>query len=279
MSKTPFYQKLLDAHKNCPGYPPLDKVQSFLDSLLGTLFPLRSNYIFNDIKDIEIKIDTLRIKLWSLIKDTPCSKQVKDTSPDLFFDQIEKLYNLIDTDVEAMYNGDPAASCKEEIIRSYPGFYAVSAYRIAHILEKMDVEILPRSITEIAHKVTGIDIHPGASIGEGFCIDHGTGVVIGESTVIGKNVKIYQGVTLGALSVNKADANKKRHPTIEDNVVIYAGATILGGETVVGHDSIIGGNVWLPKSIPPHSKIYYKAQMHNVNGNDVDTFLFINNEV
>ena len=145
----------------------------------------------------------------------------------------------------------PAAKSREEVIRTYPGFYAVAAYRIAHQLHLLGIQGIPRIITEHAHSKTGIDIHPGAKIGNHFCIDHGTGVVIGETSVIGNHVKIYQGVTLGALSVNKEDATKKRHPTLEDNVVVYAGATILGGGTVIGRGSVIGGNVWLTESVPP----------------------------
>ncbi|MFD2144654.1 serine O-acetyltransferase [Mucilaginibacter antarcticus] len=143
------------------------------------------------------------------------------------------------------------------MIRTYPGFFAISCYRLAHSLYKHEVPLLPRILTEYAHSKTGIDIHPAAEIGEYFYIDHGTGLVIGETTVIGKHVKLYQGVTLGALSVDKSMADTKRHPTVEDNVVIYSGATILGGETVVGYDSIIGGNVWLTKSVEPHSRVYH----------------------
>lgn len=185
-----------------------------------------------------------------------------------FFEILPQIYDQIQLDIDAMFQGDPAAKTREEIIRSYPGFYAIAAYRIANALSKLDIKIIPRMITEHAHGKTGIDIHPNATIGKYFCIDHGTGVVIGETTVIGEHVKIYQGVTLGALSVNKEDAKIKRHPTIEDNVVIYAGATILGGSTVIGKNSIVGGNVWLTKSIPPESKVYYKAQMHTDNGNE-----------
>ena len=145
------------------------------------------------------------------------------------------------------------------MILAYPGFYAAVAYRIAHHLELAKVPLVPRIITEYAHGKTGIDIHPGAQIGEGLCIDHGTGVVIGETTVIGKNVKIYQGVILGALSIDKKDILGQRHPTIEDNVIIYAQATILGGDTTIGHDSIIGGNVWITSSVAPNTKIYYNS--------------------
>jgi len=180
----------------------------------------------------------------------------------------------IDQDVTAMFEGDPAAKSRSEVIRTYPGFYAIAAYRIAHALHKLGVHGLPRTITEHAHSKTGIDIHPAASVGSHFCIDHGTGVVIGETTVIGNHVKIYQGVTLGALSVSKDDAEKKRHPTIEDHVVLYAGATILGGDTVIGHNSTIGGNVWLTRSVPPHSRVYYQAKMYHVDKDETDMVIF-----
>jgi serine O-acetyltransferase len=159
------------------------------------------------------------------------------------------------------------------VIRTYPGFYAIAAHRIAHCLLLNGVNLIPRIISEHAHRQTGIDIHPGAIIGDHFCIDHGTGIVIGETTTIGNHVKIYQGVTLGGLSVKKEDAEKKRHPTIENHVVIYAGASILGGDTVIGEGSIIGGNVWLTKSVPKNSKVYYQAKMTNSEG-DTDTITF-----
>ena len=165
------------------------------------------------------------------------------------------------TDIEAIYNGDPAASSFEEIILCYPGFYAAMIYRLAHELYLLKLPLLPRIMTEYAHQKTGIDIHAGASIGEYFCVDHGTGVVIGETCRIGARVKLYQGVTLGALSFAKDEHGNlvkgvKRHPDVEDNVIVYAGATILGGDTVIGHDSVIGGNVWLIHSVPPFSKVY-----------------------
>jgi serine O-acetyltransferase len=169
------------------------------------------------------------------------------------------------TDVQATLLGDPAAQSEYEVIRAYPGFYAIAFYRLAHALYEMNVPMLPRILTEYAHSKTGIDIHPGADIDEYFMIDHGTGVVVGETTTIGKHVKLYQGVTLGALSVSKEMASLKRHPTIEDHVVIYSGATILGGETVVGAHSIIGGNVWLTRSVPPQTKIYHQEQVKILN--------------
>ncbi|MGA2763074.1 MAG: serine O-acetyltransferase EpsC [Spirochaetia bacterium] len=158
-------------------------------------------------------------------------------------------------DVEAADRGDPAARSQEEVILSYPGVEAIMIHRVAHELWVREVAMIPRMMSEYIHGKTGIDIHPGAVIGESFFIDHGTGVVIGETTEIGNNVKLYQGVTLGALSVKKEQANRKRHPTIEDDVTIYAGATILGGNTVIGRGSIIGGNVWLTESVPPDSRI------------------------
>jgi serine O-acetyltransferase len=173
-----------------------------------------------------------------------------------FLSLFPTLREVLATDVQAALDGDPAASCRDEIIFSYPSIYAVMVYRLAHELHKMRVPLLPRIMTEHAHHRTGIDIHPGTSIGSSFFIDHGTGVVIGGTAVIGNNVKLYQGVTLGAFSFDKDGAghlvrDTKRHPTIEDDVVIYAGATILGGSTVVGRGSVIGGNVWLTHSVPP----------------------------
>ena len=176
-----------------------------------------------------------------------------------FLESIPRIREVLATDVRAAYEGDPAAKSYDEIVFSYPGIFAITVYRIAHRLVEQQIPLLPRIMTEYAHSITGIDIHPGAEIGESFFVDHGTGVVIGETTVIGKNVRIYQSVTLGALSLPR-DARerlrgKKRHPTIEDDVIIYAGATILGGETVIGACSIIGGNVWITESVPPDTKV------------------------
>ena len=182
---------------------------------------------------------------------------------DEFLAALPEVRRLVDTDVQAAYDGDPAATGRMEVVMAYPGLYAVTIHRLAHVLYKLKVPIIPRVMSELAHSKTGIDIHPGATIGERFFIDHGTGVVIGETTVIGRNVRLYQGVTLGGLSFEK-DSNGalvkglKRHPNIEDNVVIYANATILGGDTTIGHDSEIGGNVWIKESVPPYSRVYNK---------------------
>ncbi len=174
-------------------------------------------------------------------------------------EEIPSIRKILSTDVAASYEGDPAAKSYDEIIFSYPGIFAMAVYRVAHRLFEYGVPLLPRIMTEHAHSVTGIDIHPGAEIGESFVIDHGTGVVIGETTNIGQNVRIYQGVTLGALSIPKDSADQfrgqKRHPTIEDDVIIYSGATILGGDTIIGTRSVIGGNVWLTKSVPPDTTV------------------------
>lgn len=177
-----------------------------------------------------------------------------------FMKELPHVTKMLLYDLEAFYNGDPAAKSKEEIIIAYPGFYAIYIYRIAHILYRLEIPLLPRMLSEMAHADTGVDINPGAVIGHSFFIDHATGVVIGETTNIGNNVKIYQGVTLGALSIKDGNSVRgiKRHPTIEDNVTIYSGASILGGDVTIGHDSIIGGNAFITESIPPYSLVKIK---------------------
>ena len=179
-----------------------------------------------------------------------------------FFRQLPAVRAMCQTDVEAFYDGDPAAYSTDEIIFCYPGLFAITVYRMAHVLYTLGVPMLPRMMTEHAHGVTGIDINPGATIGKYFFIDHGTGIVVGETTVIGDHVKIYQGVTLGALTTRGGQSlrGKKRHPTIEDNVTIYAGASILGGETVIGKDCVIGSNVFITHSIPANTTVSVKSQ-------------------
>jgi serine O-acetyltransferase len=175
--------------------------------------------------------------------------------------QIPEIHDKLWMDAEEIYQGDPAAESVDEVILAYPGFMAITIYRIAHEIYKQDIPIIPRVITERAHEITGIDIHPGAEIDSPFFIDHGTGVVIGETTKIGKHVKLYQGVTLGALSVDKSLTDKKRHPTIEDDVIIYSQAVILGGSTTIGKNSIIGGNSWITQSVAPNSIISSKMEV------------------
>jgi serine O-acetyltransferase len=181
-----------------------------------------------------------------------------------FLRKLPELRTMLAKDIRAALEGDPAAKSYDEIIFSYPGIRAITIYRIAHELYRLNIPLMPRIMTEYAHSHTGVDIHPGAQIGESFFIDHGTGVVIGETCVIGNSVRIYQGVTLGAISLSKAEVkklrSKKRHPSIKDDVIIYANATILGGDTVVGERSVIGGNVWLTHSVPPDTEVFIKKQ-------------------
>ncbi len=179
-----------------------------------------------------------------------------------FFSRIPQIRATVQTDLQAAYDGDPAATSMAEIIFSYPGMFAITVFRLAHELYLLGVPMLPRIMTEYAHNLTGIDIHPGATIDEYFFIDHGTGIVIGETTVIGKNVKVYQGVTLGALSTRGGQSlrGKRRHPTIEDDVTIYAGASILGGDTVIGKGSVIGSNVFITESVAPGTSVINKKQ-------------------
>ena len=188
------------------------------------------------------------------IADSHCFKLAEKTAVALI-EEIPEIRRKIQLDTKAAFSGDPAAKSNEEVVLSYPGLEAILVYRIAHFLYENGVPIIPRIMTEHVHGKTGIDIHPGATIGESFFIDHGTGVVVGETCIIGNNVKIYQGVTLGALSVKKNLMDKKRHPTIEDDVTIYANATILGGDTTIGRGSIIGGNTWVTESVPAESVI------------------------
>ena len=179
-----------------------------------------------------------------------------------FFEEIPAVRALVQTDVQAAYDGDPAATSKDEVIFCYPGLFAITVYRLAHVLYRLGVPMIPRIMTEYAHSLTGIDIHPGATVGDYFFIDHGTGIVIGETTVIGSHVKIYQGVTLGGLTTRGGQSlrGKKRHPTIEDNVTIYAGASVLGGETVIGRECVIGSNAFITASVPPCTTVSMKTQ-------------------
>lgn len=262
-----FTQKIFKKHKECGRCPSTILIPQFFTDLLGILFPNFASKPVIDIVEFETRIQTIKFELVQILSRDGTDEEVDPLKQtDKFFEVLPDVYDKIQLDIDAMFEGDPAAKTRQEVIRSYPGFYAIAAFRVAHALSKIGVNTIPRMITEHAHGKTGIDIHPNADIGDYFCIDHGTGVVIGETTIIGRRVKIYQGVTLGALSVNKEDAKVKRHPTIEDNVVIYAGATILGGNTIIGKDSVVGGNVWLTRSIPPGSKVYYQAQMHTDNG-------------
>ncbi len=232
-------------------------LENSINDLYHVLFPICLN-VKNTNCDNALKIiyDILLTNLENLeTVENPLEKV------DYFFDQLPKLQEMLYEDAKAFYNNDPSAYSIEEVILSYPGFFALVVHRLANTLYKMNIPIIPRLWSEYAHTKAGIDINPGATIGKRFFLDHGTGIVIGETCVIGDDVKIYQNVTLGALHVTKDMQSKKRHPTIENDVIIYSGATILGGETIIGHDSTIGGNVWLTKSVEPFSLIYYNSQL------------------
>jgi serine O-acetyltransferase len=250
------------------------EIVAFLKDLSGALFMDYARETFYSTEQLDAYLKNMQRQFEALLYR---NKENKNEDPGTiaqnFFDSLPEVYEYLEKDISAIFDGDPAAKSEREIIRSYPGFYATMVYRIANSMYKLGVKDIPRILTEYAHSKTGIDIHPGASIDAYFCIDHGTGVVIGETADIGQHVKIYQGVTLGALSVDKSDANTKRHPTIEDGVVIYANAAILGGKTVIGKNSVIGGNVWLTRSVPENTKLYYKANMHNNNDDTIDTFI------
>lgn len=240
----------------CAEVPSMLDTHHFIDDLIFLLFPIKQNRYINKI-EIEIRLERLELRLKELL--IPMGKELQKDPSDIsrdFFNELPDIFRSLLSDAETFLKGDPAARCTEEIILAYPGFYALSIYRISHQLYLQEVPVIPRVMSEYAHSKTGIDIHPGAYIGKNMLIDHGTGVVIGETSIIGNNVKIYQGVTLGAMYVERKLKETKRHPTIEDNVIIYAGSTILGGNTVVGHDTVIGGNVWLTESVMPHSVVY-----------------------
>jgi len=242
--------------EHCADVPSMELSRLFIDNLVHALFPIRQNCAVDE-GEIAIELDRSAVKLRELLY---VIRKSLNRSPmelvDDFFSRVPEAFEQLTEDAAAVTKFDPAASCVEEIILCYPGFYAITVYRMAHILYEMKVPVLPRIMAEYAHEKTGIDIHPGAQIASPFFIDHGTGIVIGETARIGSEVRIYQGVTLGALTVERSMANTRRHPTIEDHVVIYAGSTILGGDTVIGHHTVVGGNTWITESILPHSVVY-----------------------
>lgn len=257
-----FYNKLLSRQQKVEAVASNQEIAFWATRLIGLLFPEYARQGLQTVEQIAEGFNVLEGELINIISKTlPCKNCDAHSVAQRFFTQIPEMYRILNTDIQAILEGDPAAKSEFEIIRAYPGFFAICFYRIAHMLHTLEINVLPRILTEWAHSKTGIDIHPGAEIGEYLYIDHGTGIVIGESTRIGNYVKLYQGVTLGALSVDKSMAFTKRHPTVEDHVVIYSGATILGGETTIGAHSIIGGNVWLTRSVPPGSSVYHKPEI------------------
>lgn len=263
--KEEFYRVIFEKQLMMEVVPSNDVITSWAQELLYLLYPEKAEYLSKSTEEIEERFDTLETQLARIMNATgACGNADHKERSRQFFSALPGIYDILNTDIEAIYNGDPAAISKFEVIRAYPGFYAICFYRIAHALLNLDIPLLPRILTEYAHSKTGIDIHPAAQIGGYFCIDHGTGIVIGETCIIGDHVKLYQGVTLGALSVDKSLANIRRHPTVEDHVILYSGATILGGDSIIGHHSIVGGNVWLTKSIPPYSTVYHKPDIEVV---------------
>lgn len=257
-----FLKQILGRHTQTKPFPATSDIKKLFTKIVLTLFPEQTRKQILEMADLQLIWESIEHGLESILhtmsQDLPASPEVITKS---YMERIPGIYELLLTDVQAMVDGDPAATTDYEVIRTYPGFYAMAFYRLAHGLQQEKVPLMPRILTEYAHSKTGIDIHPGAEIGPYFFMDHGTGIVIGETCVIGERVKLYQGVTLGALSVAKTMASTKRHPTIEDGVVIYSGATILGGDTIVGKDSIIGGNVWLTRSVAPNTKIYHQENL------------------
>lgn len=254
-----FLKKLYQLHTSTSRVPSSSSVCTWLDNLLGLLFPELAEQQYASQRNFEHAFSNARQRLYTILEildeEMDLSAQEVEES---FMEALPHIHRLLEMDAQAILAGDPAANSLTEVIRTYPGFYAIAVHRLAHEFCRLGVPLIPRILTEHAHTLTGVDIHPSANIGERFCIDHGTGIVIGETVKIGRDVKIYQGVTLGALSVKKTLAKTKRHPTIGDNVVIYAGATILGGETVIGDGAVIGGNTWIVESVAPGQRVYYR---------------------
>ncbi len=272
----PLRKRLLDARRayHLPSQlRPLAHV--FAEQLLGALFPhfaqsviCSADAVDEDVIELAETLGRLERAIGLLHEKMPVRLIPR------FLDALPEVHDRLEEDAKAIYEGDPAARSIDEVILTYPGFLAIAVYRVAHALHELELPLLPRLLTEQAHERTGVDIHPGATIGRRFCIDHGTGIVVGETCLIGDGVKLYQGVTLGALTVEKGLADKKRHPTLEDEVVIYAGATILGGRTVVGHHSVVAGNAFLTQSAPPHSVVNRRGEVRAKSGG-VEDFDFV----
>ncbi|MDY0780177.1 serine O-acetyltransferase EpsC [Tenacibaculum sp. IB213877] len=260
MKENNFKAQFLASISECKCYVGKENAEEFIQNLYDVLFQVGKKQITTE-KDFNAYFNELESSFTDVLLDVLTDKEELISIKEKLFDAIPSIYAILIEDAEFILQNDPAAKSIREIQIAYPGFFATAVYRFSHLLYQLNIPILPRILSEYAHSKTGIDIHPGASIGKQFMIDHGTGVVIGETTIIGNQVKIFQGVTLGAISVSREIKDTKRHPTIKDNVVIYSGATILGGSTVIGENSVIGGNVWLTHSIEPHSRIFHKSQI------------------
>ncbi|MEJ7826686.1 MAG: serine O-acetyltransferase EpsC, partial [Segetibacter sp.] len=262
MTEETFIKQLLNKTREClMHFPDKETAEDFIDELFQFLFTSPNQRDAN-VKNMTGQLLQLQSTFEALVFETYNDADKARNNGAAFFKALPSIYEALLKDAEAILQTDPAAKSLGEVMAAYPGFYATVVYRLSHQLWKQGITLLPRLFSEYAHSKTGIDIHPGARIGVSFSIDHGTGIVIGETTDIGANVKIYQGVTLGALNVSKDKASTKRHPTIEENVIIYSGATILGGDTTIGKGSVIGGNVWLTNSVPSNSVVYHKSEIH-----------------
>lgn len=239
--------------------PDKARTEAWIENIFSWLFSIEESYA--DYNFFLKKEAELQSELTAILNNVLTDPENIKAKVKTFFDAVIAIHSQLEADLETVFRFDPAAKSRNEVLVAYPGFFAIAIYRLAHQLWKNNVPVLPRLISEYVHSKTGIDIHPGAEIGARFFIDHGTGIVIGETSVIGNDVKIYQGVTLGALNVSKDKAEIKRHPTIQNNVIIYANATVLGGNTIIGENSVIGGNVWITHSIPKQSLVYHKSEI------------------
>ena len=262
------HQSIIDSinqHKKQPNlrFRLKRDTETFTNLLFYTLFDIETP-VSENLSVLEKQFDDL-VSLACWDSDKPCKKVWEN-----YVQKLPQILESLNWDAEATVNCDPASLSIEEVYMAYPGFYAIAIYRLAHELYQVGFPLVPRLMTEYAHRQTGVDINPGAQIGKSFHIDHGTGVVIGETAIIKNDVKIYQGVTLGGLYVSKELQRTKRHPTIENNVTIYANATILGGDTVIGANSVIGGNAWLTSSVPPHSTVYHTPEIRIKTATDVE---------
>ncbi len=274
-----YFEKFVDsilekreAHK-CVSQLKTESID-FLLEVIDFLFPHFSSRVYYSKDDVLAKIQLLERSFISLLRILNYEKKASDEIiAEEFVRSLPALHESLWSDAQLIFEGDPAAENIDEVILAYPGFLAIAIYRIAHELYLLKLPIIPRIVTEYAHEKTGIDIHPGAKIGCPFFIDHGTGIVIGETSHIGNKVKIYQGVTLGALSVDKKYSKTKRHPTIEDDVIIYSQAVILGGKTVIGKNSIIGGNAWVAESVPANSIVYSKSEVRIRSNEKIENFI------
>ena len=260
-SWTGYVERLASAGPRHTPPPPLRAMaEELARRALALLFTQFAREVRVNARDVRAEAQALESLLREALGFVLPAERVSTVAVE-FLNQLPHVHDALEDDAMAILSGDPAAASREEVIQAYPGFLATAVHRLAHELYTRDVPVLPRLLSEWSHRETGIDIHPGATIGRSFAVDHGTGVVIGESSLIGTGVRIYQGVTLGALAVSKQLARKKRHPTIGNDVVIYANATILGGQTEIGDGSIIGGNVWLTHSVPPLSVVQFSSRV------------------